>query len=191
LVRDDPRGVASVRRLSKASHRKMLANLWWAAGYNVISIPLAAGVLAWAGVVLPAVGALTMSVSTIVVALNAQLLPRVDLRPGAVPEPAGPESLVASTSRRAPQPQRAALIRVARPAPDPRPQPMSASAASSAEASTASRPRGSACAMAALSGGVDAEEQIFVALSLPLRRHPGIGGETRRRHSMLTPPAGR
>jgi Cu2+-exporting ATPase len=60
----------------------MLQNLAWAVGYNVIAIPLAAGVLAWAGVVLaPAVGALAMSLSTIVVALNAQLLRRLDLRP--------------------------------------------------------------------------------------------------------------
>ena len=82
LVSDDPRGVVSVRRLSKESYRKMLQNLAWAAGYNVLAIPLAAGVLAWAGVVLPpAVGALTMSVSTIVVAVNAMLLRRLDLRP--------------------------------------------------------------------------------------------------------------
>jgi Cu2+-exporting ATPase len=60
----------------------MLQNLGWAAGYNVLAIPLAAGALAWAGVVLPpAVGALTMSVSTIVVAVNAMLLRRLDLRP--------------------------------------------------------------------------------------------------------------
>ena len=69
-------------RLSKASYRKMIQNLAWAAGYNVVSIPLAAGVLAWAGVTLsPAVGAILMSASTIVVALNAQLLRRVELTP--------------------------------------------------------------------------------------------------------------
>jgi Cu2+-exporting ATPase len=85
LVSDDPRGVVSVRRLSKQSYRKMLQNLAWAAGYNVLAIPLAAGLLAWAGVVLPpAVGALTMSVSTIVVAVNAMLLRRLDLRPAEV-----------------------------------------------------------------------------------------------------------
>ena len=62
----------------------MVQNLVWAAGYNVVAIPLAAGVFAWAGIVLaPAVGAVLMSVSTIVVALNAQLLRRVDLRPEA------------------------------------------------------------------------------------------------------------
>jgi Cu2+-exporting ATPase len=82
LAASDPRGVASVIRLSRASYRKMLQNLGWAAGYNIVAIPLAAGALAWAGVTLsPAVGAVLMSLSTIVVALNAQLLRRVDLRP--------------------------------------------------------------------------------------------------------------
>ncbi|MBR9979922.1 MAG: hypothetical protein KFF50_02740, partial [Desulfatitalea sp.] len=58
--------------------RKMVQNLWWAAGYNVVAIPLAAGVLAWAGIILvPAVGAVLMSVSTVIVAVNAQLLRRV------------------------------------------------------------------------------------------------------------------
>jgi Cu2+-exporting ATPase len=69
--------------LSRASYRKMLQNLGWAAGYNVLAIPLAAGVLAPWGVTLPpVVGALLMSVSTIVVALNAQVLRRLDLRAG-------------------------------------------------------------------------------------------------------------
>jgi Cu2+-exporting ATPase len=82
LVSDDPRGVVSVRILSKASYRKMLQNLGWALGYNVLAIPLAAGVLAWAGVVLaPAVGAVAMSLSTIVVAANAMLLRGLELRP--------------------------------------------------------------------------------------------------------------
>jgi P-type Cu2+ transporter len=82
LASDDPRGVVSVRRLSKASYRKMVQNLGWAAGYNVVAIPLAAGTFAWAGIVLaPAVGAVLMSLSTIVVAVNAQLLRGVDLRP--------------------------------------------------------------------------------------------------------------
>jgi Cu2+-exporting ATPase len=82
LASDDPRGVVSVRRLSAASYRKMVQNLAWAAGYNVVAIPLAAGALAWAGIVLaPAVGAVLMSLSTIVVALNAQLLRRLDLSP--------------------------------------------------------------------------------------------------------------
>jgi Cu2+-exporting ATPase len=82
LASSDPRAVTGVIRLSKASYRKMLQNLGWAAGYNVIAIPLAAGVLAWAGLTLsPAIGAVLMSVSTIVVALNAQLLRRVNLAP--------------------------------------------------------------------------------------------------------------
>jgi Cu2+-exporting ATPase len=81
LASSDPRAVAAVVRLSEASYRKMVQNLGWAAGYNLVAIPLAAGVLAWAGVTLaPAVGAALMSASTIVVALNAQLLRRVDLQ---------------------------------------------------------------------------------------------------------------
>jgi P-type Cu2+ transporter len=84
LASDDPRGVVAVAHLSRSSYRKMLQNLWWAAGYNLAAIPLAAGVLAWAGFVLPmAVGAMLMSLSTIVVAINAQFLRRVDLRPEA------------------------------------------------------------------------------------------------------------
>jgi P-type Cu2+ transporter len=82
LASDDPRGVLATRRLSTAGYRKMWQNLAWATGYNVLSVPLAAGVLAGVGFVLPvAVGALAMSLSTIVVALNAQLLRRIDLRP--------------------------------------------------------------------------------------------------------------
>ena len=82
LASDDPRGVLGIIKLSRASYRKMVQNLVWAAGYNVAAIPLAAGVLAWAGISLtPAAGAVLMSLSTIVVALNAQLLRRVDLRP--------------------------------------------------------------------------------------------------------------
>ncbi len=80
LVRSDPRDVARIVRLSQASYRKMVQNLWWAAGYNIVAIPLAAGVLAWAGIVLaPAVGAVLMSASTVIVAINAQLLRRVEL----------------------------------------------------------------------------------------------------------------
>jgi Cu2+-exporting ATPase len=83
LATSDPRAVVGVIELSRASYRKMIQNLAWAAGYNVLAIPLAAGVLAPIGIVLPpAVGAILMSVSTIVVALNAQLLRRLDLRPG-------------------------------------------------------------------------------------------------------------
>jgi Cu2+-exporting ATPase len=83
LAADDPRGVVGIIRLSSASYRKMVQNLAWAAGYNILAIPLAAGVLAGVGVTLsPAIGAVLMSASTIVVALNAQLLRRLDLRPG-------------------------------------------------------------------------------------------------------------
>jgi Cu2+-exporting ATPase len=83
LVSSDPRAVLGVIRLSKASYRKMLQNLGWGAGYNLVAIPLAAGVFAWAGVTLsPAVGAIFMSLSTIIVALNAQLLRRVHLGVG-------------------------------------------------------------------------------------------------------------
>ena len=82
LASDDPRGVVGVITLSRASYRKMLQNLGWAFGYNVVAIPLAAGVLAPFGFTLPpAVGALLMSVSTIVVALNALTLRGLDLRP--------------------------------------------------------------------------------------------------------------
>lgn len=84
LASDDPRSVLSVIKLSRASYRKMKQNLWWAAGYNLLSVPLAAGILAPIGFVLPmSIGAVLMSLSTIVVALNAQLLRRVDLTPGA------------------------------------------------------------------------------------------------------------
>ena len=82
LAGNDPRAVLSMIDLSRASYRKMIQNLVWAAGYNVVAVPLAAGVLAPVGVVLsPAVGAVLMSLSTIIVALNAQLLRRIDLDP--------------------------------------------------------------------------------------------------------------
>jgi Cu2+-exporting ATPase len=85
LASDDPRSVLSVIELSRATYRKMIQNLSWAAGYNLISVPLAAGVLAPWGFTLPMeVGALLMSASTVVVAINAQLLRRLDLRPSAV-----------------------------------------------------------------------------------------------------------
>jgi Cu2+-exporting ATPase len=75
LIRSDPRDIARIIALSKATYRKMIQNLWWAAGYNIVALPLAAGVLAPWGILLnPAVGAVLMSLSTIVVALNAQLL---------------------------------------------------------------------------------------------------------------------
>jgi P-type Cu2+ transporter len=80
LVSDDPRAVIDVIRLSKASYRKMVQNLAWAAGYNLFTLPLAAGALAWAGITLaPWVGAVLMSLSTIVVAINAQVLRRLKL----------------------------------------------------------------------------------------------------------------
>ena len=81
LASSDPRGVIGVIRLSRASYAKMVQNLAWGAGYNLVAIPLAAGVLSFAGVTLsPAVGAVLMSASTVVVASNAQLLRRLDLR---------------------------------------------------------------------------------------------------------------
>jgi Cu2+-exporting ATPase len=87
LASSDPRGVIGVIELSRASYVKMIQNLVWATGYNVVAIPLAAGVFAWAGVTLaPAVGAVAMSLSTVVVALNAQLLRRLDLRPERIEE---------------------------------------------------------------------------------------------------------
>lgn len=77
LVRSDPRDVPAIIDLSRATYRKMIQNLWWAAGYNIIALPLAAGVLAQWGVLLqPALGAVLMSLSTIIVAINAQLLRR-------------------------------------------------------------------------------------------------------------------
>jgi len=77
LVRSDPRDVPAIISLSRASYRKMVQNLWWAAGYNIVAIPLAAGLLAGRGIVLsPALGAVLMSASTVIVALNAQLLRR-------------------------------------------------------------------------------------------------------------------
>ncbi|HKY65213.1 MAG TPA: HAD-IC family P-type ATPase, partial [Acidimicrobiales bacterium] len=104
LAGSDPRGVTGVIRLSRASYRKMVQNLAWAAGYNVVAIPLAAGALAWAGITLsPAVGAILMSASTIVVAANAQLLRRLDLRPGEPVEP------VAARDAAAPTPVEAAV----------------------------------------------------------------------------------
>ena len=105
LASDDPRSVLSVIELSRASYRKMKQNLWWAAGYNLISVPLAAGVLAPIGFVLPmSVGAMLMSLSTIVVALNAQLLRRLDLRPDTIVPTTSPttDRANAHSRRRAP-----------------------------------------------------------------------------------------
>jgi Cu2+-exporting ATPase len=80
LVRSDPRDIPRIITLSRATYRKMVQNLWWAAGYNIVAIPLAAGVLApWGVVLTPALGAVLMSASTVVVAINAQLLKRTPL----------------------------------------------------------------------------------------------------------------
>jgi Cu2+-exporting ATPase len=80
LVRSDPRDVPRIIALSRASYRKMVQNLWWAAGYNIFAIPLAAGVLAGQGILLPpAFAAVLMSASTVIVAINAQLLRRARL----------------------------------------------------------------------------------------------------------------
>jgi len=81
LVRSDPRDVPAIVTLARATYRKMVQNLWWATGYNVVAIPLAAGVLAKEGILLsPALGAVLMSLSTVIVAVNAQLLARVRSR---------------------------------------------------------------------------------------------------------------
>jgi len=80
LVNSNPLDVVKIFKLSRTSYQKMIQNLWWAAGYNIVAIPLAAGVLANWGILLsPAVGAVLMSISTIVVAINAQLLKRTTL----------------------------------------------------------------------------------------------------------------
>ncbi|WP_409025328.1 copper-translocating P-type ATPase [Halalkalicoccus salilacus] len=93
LVRNNPLDVVRLVKLSRASYRKMQENLVWAAGYNVFAIPLAAGVLAPIGVVLsPAVGALLMSLSTVIVAVNAQFLRRVDLSVPSLPGSGAPPS---------------------------------------------------------------------------------------------------
>jgi Cu2+-exporting ATPase len=83
LVKSNPLDVVKIIALSRASYRKMIQNLWWAAGYNIVALPLAAGVLApWNILISPAIGALLMSLSTIIVALNAQLLRRAQLTGG-------------------------------------------------------------------------------------------------------------
>jgi Cu2+-exporting ATPase len=81
LVQSNPLDVVKIIELSNASHRKMVQNIWWAAGYNIVAIPLAAGILApWGINMPPAVGALVMSISTIVVAINAQTLRGLSFR---------------------------------------------------------------------------------------------------------------
>ena len=80
LVRNDPRDIVKIINLSKMTYTKMIQNLWWAAGYNIFALPLAAGVLAFKGILLdPAVAAVLMSVSTVVVAINAVTLKRKQL----------------------------------------------------------------------------------------------------------------
>lgn len=80
LVKNNPLDVVRIFALSRASRRKMIQNLWWAAGYNIVALPLAAGVLAPFGILLsPAVGALLMSLSTVIVAINAQLLQNAEI----------------------------------------------------------------------------------------------------------------
>ena len=80
LVKSDPQDIVRILRLSAASYRKQIQNIWWGAGYNIVMIPLAAGILVpWGFDMPPAVGAALMSVSTVVVAINAQLLRRIDL----------------------------------------------------------------------------------------------------------------
>ena len=119
LASSDPRSVISVIELSRASYRKMQQNLWWAAGYNLIAVPLAAGVLAPIGFVLPmSVGAILMSLSTVIVALNAQLLRRLDLRPEAstraVLQRAGPAPRMHRSRRPASPPDQRASARESR-----------------------------------------------------------------------------
>src|SRR5207253_1137080 len=109
LVRSDPRDVPAIVGLARATYRKMVQNLWWATGYNAVAIPLAAGVLARAGILLsPALGAVLMSVSTVVVALNAQLLgrgrrgtaPVMWMRRASAAQPAAPARRVGRPRRR-------------------------------------------------------------------------------------------
>ena len=99
LASDDPRAVLSMIELSHASYRKMVQNLVWATGYNIVAVPLAAGVLAPIGVLLPpAAAAILMSLSTIIVALNAQLLRRIDLDPAHLAPTDGKEEKAAVSS---------------------------------------------------------------------------------------------
>jgi len=80
LVRNDPRDIVKIIRLSQMTYSKMIQNLWWAAGYNIFALPLAAGALAFKGILLePAVAAVLMSASTVIVAFNAVLLRRKEL----------------------------------------------------------------------------------------------------------------
>ena len=80
MVRNDPRDIVKIINLSKMTYTKMIQNLWWAAGYNIVALPLAAGVLAFKGILLdPAIAAVLMSVSTVIVSINATMLRRKKL----------------------------------------------------------------------------------------------------------------
>ncbi len=99
LASSDPRGVTGVIDLSTATYKKMIQNLVWATAYNLVAIPIAAGAFAFAGLSLPpAAAALAMSASTMIVAANAQLLRRLDLRPEPLPESAPPRLQPATTA---------------------------------------------------------------------------------------------
>jgi P-type Cu2+ transporter len=101
LVRDDPRDVVGAIELSRATYRKMVQNLVWATAYNLVAIPVAAGILKPWGIDLPmAVGAIVMSASTIIVAANAQLLRRLQLRTRALELPSGAAKLRKSDASR-------------------------------------------------------------------------------------------
>ena len=77
MVNSNPKDIANLILFGAATYKKMMQNLWWAAGYNIVAVPLAAGVLAGAGIILsPAIGSVLMSLSTVIVAFNAQLLKR-------------------------------------------------------------------------------------------------------------------
>jgi Cu2+-exporting ATPase len=103
LAADDPRNVIGVIDLSRASYRKMIENLAWATGYNLLALPLAAGAFAFAGLTIPpAVAAVVMSLSTIIVAANAQLLRRLDLRPAPLDQ-AAPARLTPATGEARPR----------------------------------------------------------------------------------------
>jgi Cu2+-exporting ATPase len=101
LVRSDPRDVTALIQLAQATYSKMMQNLWWATGYNAVAIPLAAGVLYQAGFLLPpAVGALIMSLSTVIVAVNARLLGRPGHRLSGPEEEKRPSSARQTTALR-------------------------------------------------------------------------------------------
>ena len=93
LVRNDPRDVVKVAELSKKTYSKMVQNLWWAAGYNIFAIPLAAGLLYNFGVIVsPATGAILMSISTVIVALNSQTLRKYEPKVSKIVDKKGVEN---------------------------------------------------------------------------------------------------